>query len=95
MKPLARTPASGVIPSDPNGSTPRRPEGEQQDLTDRERSRLLQYGQQILSPVFSHLEVVAENYRKQQTALQELEKTSKSLREDIDSIEIITDTDTE
>lgn len=60
-----------------------------QDLTDRERSRLLQYGQQILAPVFSHLEVLAETYRKQQTALEELDKSSKSLRAEIDRIQII------
>jgi small GTP-binding protein len=60
------------------------------DLTDRERSRLLQYGQRILSPVFSHLEVLAENYRKQQEALAILEGQSKGLRGEVDRIEIIT-----
>jgi len=62
-----------------------------QDLTDRERSRLLQYGQQILSPVFSHLEVLADDYRKQKTKLEELQGQSKTLRQDIDNIQIMTD----
>jgi small GTP-binding protein len=62
-----------------------------QDLTDRERSRLLQYGQQILSPVFSRLEVVADTYRAQQTALKALEDEGKQLREDIERIQIITE----
>ena len=61
-----------------------------QDLTDRERNRLLQYGQQILAPVFSHLDVLADNYRRQHSALQESEVESKTLRKDIDSIHIVT-----
>jgi hypothetical protein len=64
-----------------------------QDLTDRERSRLLQYGQQILSPVFSHLEVLAETYRKQQETLTQQNEQSTSLRGEIDNIQIVVEAD--
>ena len=64
-----------------------------QDLTDRERSRLLQYGQQILSPVFSHLEVLAADYRKQSEMLTEHKATSTSLRAEIDKIQIVIETE--
>jgi small GTP-binding protein len=59
------------------------------DLTNRERRRLLQYGQQILSPVFSQLGVLKDRYQAQKNALQEKAGTSKQLRRDIDAIEII------
>ncbi len=59
------------------------------DLTNRERSRLLQYGQQILSPVFSQLGVLKDKYQAQQTALSEKAEASKKLRRDIDAIEIV------
>lgn len=61
-----------------------------QDLTDRERNRLLQYGQQILAPVFSHLDVLADTYRRQHSTLKESETESKTLRKDIDGIQIVT-----
>ncbi|MBZ0309994.1 MAG: hypothetical protein K8I82_28285, partial [Anaerolineae bacterium] len=61
------------------------------DLTERERARLLQYGQQILSPVFSHLDVLAENFRTQKSDLEKLTQDSKTLRQDIDSIKIVTE----
>lgn len=61
------------------------------DLTERERARLLQYGQQILSPVFSHLDVLAENFRTQKNDLEKLTQDSKTLRQDIDSIKIVTE----
>jgi hypothetical protein len=64
-----------------------------QDLTDRERSRLLQYGQQILSPVFSHLEVLAETYRKQNETLNGQKAQSKTLRGEIDNIQIVVETE--
>lgn len=60
-----------------------------EDLTERERTRLLQYGQQILAPVFSHLEVVAQNYRDQDAALKELQRNSATLRKEINDIQII------
>jgi hypothetical protein len=61
------------------------------DLTHRERSRLLQYGQQILSPVFSQLSVLSNLYQTQRAALREKEEQSTQLRHEIDSIEIITE----
>ncbi len=62
-----------------------------QDLTERERTRLLQYGQQILSPVFSRLEVVAQTYRDNKVSLDKLAQESKDLRQEIDSIKIVTE----
>lgn len=59
------------------------------DLTNRERSRLVQYGQQILSPVFSQLGVLRDRYQTQKEALQAKADASHKLRQDIDVIEII------
>jgi len=60
------------------------------DLTNRERSRLLQYGQQILSPVFSQLGVLSERYERQKTALLEEAEQSQRLRQRIEAIDIVT-----
>ena len=62
-----------------------------QDLTDRERSRMLQYGQQILSPVFSQLSVLNDRYQTHKKALQEKAELSKGLRQEVDRIQIITE----
>jgi hypothetical protein len=62
-----------------------------QDLTNRERNRLVQYGQQILSPVFSQLTVLSERYQTQKKALQEQAELSKKMRAEIDAIQIITE----
>lgn len=59
-----------------------------QDMTERERTRLLQYGQEILAPVFSRLEVLAKRYREQQEKLETLGKTSKELRAELDRIDV-------
>jgi small GTP-binding protein len=59
------------------------------DLTNRERARLLQYGQQILSPVFSQLGVLKDRYQAQKNALNDKAGTSRTLRREIDAIEII------
>jgi small GTP-binding protein len=59
------------------------------DLTNRERTRLLQYGQQILSPVFSQLGVLKDRYQAHKDALQEKANVSQQLRQEIDAIEII------
>ena len=59
-----------------------------QDLTERERTRLLQYGQEILAPVFSHLEVLAKRYNEQQEALNGFGTESKTLREELGKIEV-------
>ena len=61
------------------------------DLTNRERNRLLQYGQQILSPVFSQLTVLSERYETKKRALQDKAALSKDLRKELDSIEIVTE----
>jgi small GTP-binding protein len=61
------------------------------DLTNRERSRLIQYGQQILSPVFSQLTVLRDQYEAQKKALQDKAEQSRKLRQEIDAIQIITD----
>lgn len=59
-----------------------------QDMTERERTRLLQYGQEILAPVFSRLEVLAKRYQEQREKLDELGKRSKELRSELDRIEV-------
>ncbi len=59
------------------------------DLTSRERSRLLQYGQQILAPVFSQLSVLHDRYTAHKDALQRQAVAARELRELLDSIEII------
>jgi hypothetical protein len=61
------------------------------DLTHRERTRLLQYGQQILAPVFSQLSVMNERYTQQKAALDEVGERSRKLRAEIDAITIITE----
>ncbi len=40
-------------------------------LTQKERSRLTQYGKQVLTPIFSRLEVLTQRYANQQAALRE------------------------
>jgi small GTP-binding protein len=61
------------------------------DLTNRERNRLLQYGQQILSPVFSQLGVLKDRYQAQKNALQDKAESARQLRREIDAIEIVTE----
>jgi uncharacterized protein involved in exopolysaccharide biosynthesis len=46
-----------------------------------------------LSPVFSHLEVLAETYRKQQETLTQQNEQSTSLRGEIDNIQIVVEAD--
>lgn len=57
-----------------------------QDMTDRERARLLQYGQQILSPVFSQIDVLVERYTEQSETLTEMQATSTELRSELENI---------
>lgn len=57
-----------------------------QDMTDRERARLLQYGQQILSPVFSQIDVLVERYGQQSETLAEMKARSAQLRDELDNI---------
>lgn len=58
------------------------------DLTNRESSRLVQYGQQILSPVFSQLTVLKERHESQRDALQALAVQAKTLRDELDRIDV-------
>ncbi len=56
------------------------------EMTDRERTRLLQYGQQILAPVFSQIEVLVKRYQEQSENLGEMTNTAKQLRAELDNI---------
>jgi hypothetical protein len=58
------------------------------DLTTRERSRLLQYGQQILAPIFSQLNTLTARYRDQQTQLDNYLKQAQGLRAEIDAVQM-------
>lgn len=54
------------------------------DLTSRERSRLTQYGKQVLTPIFSRLEVLGQRYAAQQAALRGHRVQLETLREGIE-----------
>jgi hypothetical protein len=54
------------------------------NLTARERGRLMQYGTQVLTPIFSRLEVLANRYSGQQTALRDYEAQIATLRKGIE-----------
>lgn len=53
------------------------------DLTRKERNRLTQYGSQILTPIFSRLEVLTTRYDEQHQALGKSKRDIKKLREAI------------
>lgn len=53
-------------------------------LTQKERSRLTQYGTQILTPIYSRLEVLAQRYAAQQAALRAHTVQIDTLREGIE-----------
>ena len=57
-----------------------------QELTQKERSRLTQYGQQVLTPIFSRLDVLAQRYANQQTKLEDYQKQIGTLRKGIEDI---------
>lgn len=59
------------------------------DLTSRERSRLLQYGKQILAPVFSQLHTLTARYRDQQSQLDNYLKQAQGLKAEIDAVQVI------
>jgi small GTP-binding protein len=59
-----------------------------EDLTDREKARLLQYGQQTLAPVFNHMEIVKQEAQKQKSQLDEVEKTLQNLRTMLDNLQV-------
>lgn len=54
------------------------------DLTQKERNRLTQYGKQVLTPIFSRLEVLAQRYAAQQSALRAHVSQLSTLREGIE-----------
>lgn len=56
------------------------------ELTQKERKRLTQYGNQILTPVFSRLEVLAKRYADQRQKLERYQGNINDLRERIDEL---------
>ena len=56
------------------------------DLTRKERNRLTQYGNQILTPVFSRLEVLSSRYADQKNKLERYQREVADLRERIEDI---------
>lgn len=54
------------------------------DLTQKERNRLTQYGKQVLTPVFSRLEVLSQRYILQKQALQKHLDEIATLRKGIE-----------
>ena len=55
------------------------------ELTAKERIRLNQYGTQILTPIFSRLDVLSRRYAEQKTTFTEFEEQIKALKADITS----------
>lgn len=53
------------------------------DLTRKERARLSQYGNQVLTPVFSRLEVLTKRYEQQQLKLGDYARRIDTLRKGI------------
>ncbi|NDJ86903.1 MAG: GTP-binding protein [Chloroflexi bacterium] len=58
------------------------------DMTERERTRLLQYGQEILAPVFSRLEVLTKRFQEQRETLDKLAEQSQQLSKELARIEV-------
>lgn len=58
------------------------------NLTNQERNRLLQYGKQILAPVFSQLQTLAQRYKEQQAQLDTFTDRAKGLEAEIDAIKV-------
>lgn len=56
------------------------------ELTIKERNRLTQYGNQILTPVFSRLEVMAKRYDEQQQRLDRLARDVDDLRQRVEEL---------
>ncbi|MAS34607.1 MAG: hypothetical protein CL610_11405 [Anaerolineaceae bacterium] len=56
------------------------------DLTQKERNRLTQYGKQVLTPIFSRLEVLSLRYTAQQNDLRDHLDQIKSLRDGISAV---------
>ncbi len=60
--------------------------GALQDLTQKERARLTQYGKQVLTPIFSRLDVLAQRYANQQAKLTDYQQQIETLRKGIQEI---------
>jgi hypothetical protein len=58
------------------------------NLTSRERSRLLQYGKQILSPVFSQLQSLAQRYKDQQAQLDTFGDRAKGIESELEKLSL-------
>jgi small GTP-binding protein len=58
------------------------------ELTTRERNRLLQYGKQILAPVFSQLQTLARRYKEQQAQLDAFVDRAKGLETEINAVDL-------
>lgn len=56
------------------------------ELTKKERNRLTQYGNQVLTPIFSRLEVLSLRYADQQRKLERYQRDMADLRERIDNL---------
>lgn len=56
------------------------------DLTGKERNRLVQYGNQVLTPIFSRLEVLAKRYEEQQTKFETYKKRAETLQTAIEQL---------
>lgn len=58
------------------------------DLTSRERTRLVQYGKQILTPVFTRLETLAQRYRDQQSQLDAFAKRADEIETTVNAVNV-------
>jgi small GTP-binding protein len=58
------------------------------DLTRKERKRLTQYGSQVLTPIFSRLEVLTKRYEEQKTRFESFNARTETLRKGVDEAEI-------
>jgi small GTP-binding protein len=54
------------------------------DLTQKERNRLTQYGKQVLTPIFSRLDVLAQRYSGQQNTFRQHQQQIATLRKGIE-----------
>ncbi len=55
------------------------------NLTQRERNRLTQYGKQVLTPIFSRLDVLAQRYNTQLTDMDKVQTQIATLRQEIEA----------
>jgi small GTP-binding protein len=60
------------------------------DLTGRERSRLTAYGEQMVTPIISRLEVLAQKYARQRGNLAGFQQTLAALRDELRHFDIPT-----